>query len=224
MGHKISPYALRIGLNENFRSRWFFSKRAQVFLQADQLIRSKIQELFPKSGIAEIVIERKSLEQSKVIIHTSKPGVLIGREGQKLKRLQEVIEKGVQELFKRYNLPKPALEIEVIEIRKPYLYAAILAQLAALEIEKRQTVRRVMKRLIERARQHKEIEGVKVRVSGRLNGSEIHRSEMLSWGKMPLTTLRANIDYAFETAKCPYGIIGVKVWLYKGEGSSEAEE
>jgi small subunit ribosomal protein S3 len=224
MGHKISPYALRIGLNENFRSRWFFSKRAQVFLQADQLIRNKIQELFPKSGIAEIVIERKSLEQSKVIIHTSKPGVLIGREGQKLKRLQEVIEKGVQELFKRYNLPKPALEIEVIEIRKPYLYAAILAQLAALEIEKRQTVRRVMKRLIERARQHKEIEGVKVRVSGRLNGSEIHRSEMLSWGKMPLTTLRANIDYAFETAKCPYGIIGVKVWLYKGEGSSEAEE
>lgn len=223
MSHKIPPYALRLGSIEQFRSRWFFSKRAQVFLQADQLIRQKIQELFPKSGIAEVVIERKSLEQSKVIIHTSKPGVLIGREGQKLRHLQRVIDQDLQQLFSRYRLPKPTLEVEVIEIRKPYLHAALLAQLAAFEIEKRQTVRRVMKRVIERVRQHKEVLGVKVRVSGRLNGSEIHRSEMLSWGKMPLTTLRANIDYAYETAKCPYGIIGVKVWLYKGEGSSESE-
>ncbi len=186
-------------------------------LEADYLIRKTIWTMFPKSGVVDIVIERKSLEHSKVIVKTSKPGVLIGREGQKLKQLQAEINKTLEPLFKRAKMSKPALDFDILEVRKQNLCAQILAQQAAFEIEKRQSVRRVMKRLIERARQQRENLGIRVQISGRLNGSEIHRTEVLSWGKMPLSTLRAKIEYATDRAKCTYGIVGIKVWLYQGE-------
>ncbi len=223
MGHKVSPYVLRLGINEYWKSRWFFRKNYRVFLEADFIIRRIINEKYKKSGIIDVIIERKDPEHCKIIIKTARPGILIGREGQKLKALQEKIKKELKEHFSKYNIPEPATEIIIEEVKKPTTYAAYLAQVAAIDIEKNKSVRAVMKKIIEKAKQNKEVKGVKIRVSGRLGGANIHRSEMLSWGRMPLTTLRAKIDYAFAEALTKYGIIGIKVWLYKGE-SKEIKE
>jgi len=224
MGHKVPPYALRLGINQNWRSRWFFSKHFPVFLEADYLIRKTASEMFAKKGVTEVVIERKSFDHCRVIIKTAKPGLIVGKEGQNLNKFIEKATKATAEVFKKHNLTPPKIEVEVEEVKKPYASAQYLAELAALEIEKGVLARNVMKRVIERARQHKEIKGVKVRLSGRLNSATIHRAEWLSWGRMPLSTLRADIDYGTATAFCKYGTIGVKVWLYKGEKKDYLEE
>ncbi|MGC8981372.1 MAG: 30S ribosomal protein S3 [Minisyncoccia bacterium] len=223
MGKKISSYGLRLGINEYWKSRWYFSKKFRVYLEADYIIRKTIEEMFPKSGIVDVIIERKSPENSRVIIKTAKPGVLIGREGQRLKNLQEKIDERLSILFKKHKLEKPTLEVIVEEVRKPTACASYLAQLAAIDIEKNKSVRGVIKKIIEKAKQNKNILGIKVRVSGRLGGANIHRSENITWGRLPLSKLKAKIDFAKETALCKYGKIGIKVWLYKGD-SEEIEE
>jgi small subunit ribosomal protein S3 len=223
MGHKVSPYALRLGINEYWRSRWFFTRNYKVYLEADYIIRKTINEMFRKTGIIDVIIERKDPEHCKVIIKTARPGVLIGREGQRLRKLQEKVDKKLTELFEKNKLPKPATEFIIEEVKRPTAYASYLAQLAAIDIEKNKSVRAVMKKIIERAKQNKEILGVKIRVSGRLGGANIHRSEMITWGRMPLSRLKAKIDYAFEEALTKYGIIGIKMWLYKGD-SEEIKE
>jgi len=217
MGHKVSPYALRIGINRNWRSRWFFSKHFPIFLEADYLIRKTIDELFPKSGIIDVIIERKSLDQCKVDIFASKPGLIIGREGQNLKNLYKKLEKVLKPLFEKNKLAYPSLEINVIEIKKPYLYASYIAEQAALQIEKGAKVRTVLKSLANKLKEYKEIQGVKIKASGRLDGATIHRHETISWGKIPLSKLIADIDYASKTAFTKYGIIGIKVWIYRGD-------
>lgn len=224
MGHKISPYANRLGINEYWKSKWFFKRNFRLFLEADYLIRKIIYERFNKAGIVEIIIERKDQEHCRVIIKTAKPGNLIGREGQKLKKLQEEINKKLKTLFKNNNLAQPTLDIVVEEVKKPTLYASYLAQLIAIDIEKNKPVRGTMKRIMEKAKQHKEIQGIKIKISGRINGATIHRTESLSWGKLPLSTLRAKIDYFFTEALTKYGIIGIKLWLYKGESKDYKEE
>lgn len=224
MGHKVPPYALRLGINEYWKSRWFFPKNFRVYLEADYIIRKTIDEMFKKTGIVDVIIERKSRERSKVIIKTARPGILIGKDGQRLKNLQNKLNKKLKEHFKKFNLPEPSLEIVIQEVKKPTAYAAYLAQLAAIDIEKNKSVRAVMKKIIERARQNKEIKGVKIRVSGRLGGANIHRAESITWGQMPLSKLKAKIDYAFAEALTKYGIIGVKVWLYKGDSEEISEE
>jgi small subunit ribosomal protein S3 len=224
MGHKVSPYANRLGINEYWKSKWFFKRNFRIFLEADYLIRKIINERIKKGDVIEVIIERKDQEHCRVILRSAKPGNLIGREGQKLKRLQEEIVKKLDPLFKKNNLPQPALEISVEEVKKPTLYASYLAQLAAIDIEKNKPARGVMKKIIEKARQHKEIQGIKIKISGRINGATIHRTETLSWGKLPLSTFKAKIDYAFVEALTKYGIIGIKVWLYKGESKDYKEE
>lgn len=224
MGHKVPPYALRLGINEYWKSRWFFPKNFRVYLEADYIIRKTIDEMFKKSGIIDVIIERKDRERSKVIIKTARPGTLIGRDGQKLKQLQNKLNKKLKEHFEKFKLPEPSLEIVIQEVKKPTAYASYLAQLAAIDIEKNKSVRAVMKKIIERARQNKEIKGVKIKVSGRLGGANIHRSETITWGQMPLSKLRAKIDYAFAEALTKYGIIGIKVWLYKGDREEIKEE
>lgn len=217
MGHKVPPYALRIGINRNWRSRWFFSKKVPVFLEADYLIRKTITEMHPRSGIIDIIIERKSLDQCRVEIFSSKPGVIIGKDGQNLKNLYKKIEKKLKPLFVKNNLPYPSLEINVVEIKKPYLYAAYLAEQAAIQIEKGGRVRTVLKNIVEKVKNIKEIRGIKIKASGRLDGATIHRHETVSWGEIPLSKLIADIDYASRTAFTKYGIIGIKVWLYRGD-------
>lgn len=223
MGQKVSPYTLRLGLNELWCSQWFFSKNLAVYLEADSLIRETISKLFPKSSIGEVKIERKSPDNCKVIVKTARPGFLIGREGQNLRRLQEALDKKSEALFKKHNLIKPATEFQIEEIKKPFTSARILAQYAATEIEKRIPVRRVMKSVLEKAGQNKENLGIKIIVSGRLNGAEIHRSESMSSGRLTLGTLKSKIDFAKEIAKCTYGIVGIKMWLYKGETKGREE-
>ena len=220
MGHKVSPIALRLGLTEEHRSRWFFSKHFQVFLEADYLIRKIIKESFPKAGITQIIIERKSPDHCKIYLHSARPGLLIGKEGQILKNLIKKIETKVNPLFVQKKLTPPQIDIEIVEVKKPFMSAAYLAEVAANEIEKGMTVRKVLKRLIERAKQHKEIIGVKVKAGGRLDGSTIKRRETLIWGRMPLSKLKAIIDYAERPVLTKYGYVGLKVWLYKGDAST----
>lgn len=224
MGHKVPPTALRIGINQAWRSRWFFSKNKQLFLEVDYLIRKIIKEAFPKAGIVDIIIERKGPDHCKIYIQTARPGLLIGREGQLLKNLIKKIEKNVNPLFERKKIAPPQIDLDILEIKKPFMSAAYLAEIAGNEIEKGIPVRRVLKRLIERARQHKEILGVKVKAAGRLDGSTIKRRETLIWGRMPLSKLTADIDYAERPVLTKYGYVGLKVWLYKGEKKESEEE
>lgn len=147
----------------------------------------------------------------------AKPGLIVGKEGQNLNKFQSLVNDKMKEIFTKHKLKTPRTEIDVQEVKKPFTSAQYLADLAAQDIEKNKLARQVMKKVIEKARQHKEIEGVKIKLSGRLNGATIHRSEWLAWGRMPTTTLGADIDYGESCAYMKYGVIGVKVWLYKGE-------
>lgn len=217
MGQKVSAYALRLGINKYWRSRWLFKKNLPLFLKADHLIRKIILEMFPKAGIVEIIIERKSFDHCKVIIHSARPGFLIGKEGQLLKNLMKKLEKKASLLFEKKNLTPPKIDIDVVEIKKPFLSAAYLAEVAANEIEKGFPTRRVLKRLIERARQNKEVLGLKAIAKGRVNGATIKRKEAISWGRLPLSKLIADIDYTERPVLTKYGIVGLKVWLYKGD-------
>lgn len=224
MGHKVPAYANRLGINEYWKSKWFFKKNYRVFLEADFLIRKIIFDKFKNAFIVDVFIERKDQEHCKVIIKTSRPGIIIGRDGQRLKRLQEELRRRLLLLFDEFKIPNPSLEISVEEIKKPTLFASFNCKFIASEIEKNKSVRSVMKKTIERIRQNKEVEGVKIRVSGRIGGANIHRTETITWGRMPLSKLKAKIDYSFCEALTKYGIIGIKVWIYKGDISEIKEE
>jgi small subunit ribosomal protein S3 len=217
MGHKIPPYALRLGINTYWRSRWMTKRYFTLILEADYLIRKTIKEIFPKAGIVEIIIERKSLDHCKVSLYSARPGILIGKEGQALKNLIEKLEKKVNPLFLKNNLTPPKIDIDVIEVKKPFLSAAYLAEVAAQEIEKGMPTRRVLKRIAERAKQQKEIVGFMAIAKGRVDGATIKRAEKISWGRLPRSKLIADIDYAERPVLTKYGIVGLKVWLYKGD-------
>lgn len=217
MGHKVPPYALRLGINRNWRSRWLFSRNFSVFLEADYLIRKIIDENYPKAGIIDIIIERKSFDQCKVEIFTAKPGIIIGRDGQNLKNLYKKLEKSLKPLFERNKLSYPTLEINVIEVKRPYLHASYLAEQIALQIEKGVKARTALKNIVEKVKNLKDIQGIKVRASGRLDGATIHRHEVINFGKIPLSKIKADIDYSSKIAFTKYGIIGIKVWLYRGD-------
>jgi small subunit ribosomal protein S3 len=217
MGQKIPPYALRLGINTYWRSRWMTKRYFPLILEADYLIRKTIKEMFPKAGIVEIIIERKSLDHCKVSLYSARPGILIGKEGQALKNLMEKLEKKVNPLFLKNNLTPPKIDIDVIEVKKPFLSAAYLAEVAANEIEKGMPTRRVLKRIAERAKQQKEILGFMAIAKGRVDGATIKRTEKISWGRLPRSKLIADIDYAERPVLTKYGIVGLKVWLYKGD-------
>jgi len=217
MGHKVPPYALRIGINRNWRSRWFFSKYYPIFLQADYLIRKEIDNMFPRHGIIDVIIERKSLDQCRVEIYAAKPGVIVGKDGQNLKNLYKRLEKVLKPFFKNTKLSYPSLEINVVEVKKPYLYAQYLAEQIAIQIEKGVKTRTAMKNILNQIKEIKEIQGIKIKVSGRIDGADISREETLTYGKLPLSKLTADIDYGFKVIMTKYGTNGVKVWLYKGD-------
>lgn len=219
MGHKVSPIALRIGINQDFRSQWYFNKNKQIFLEADYLIRKIIKDLFPKAGIIEILIERKSFDVCKVYIKTAKPGLLIGKEGLALKKLITKLEKTINPIFMNKNLVPPKIDVDILEFKKPYKSAEYLVEIAASEIEKGVTVRKVLKRLIERVKQEKDVEGIKIKASGRLDGATIKRRETLVYGRMPLSQLKAKIDYAQRPVLTKYGYVTLKIWLYLKNGT-----
>ena len=206
MGHKVNPVGIRLGVSKDWNSKWFANKREFVgYLAADLKVRELLKEKLAQAGISKIQIERPA-KTARVTIHTARPGVVIGKKGEDIEKLRK-------EVSTVMGVPA---HINVSEVRKPELDAQLVAESIAQQLERRIMFRRAMKRSVQNAMRLGAL-GIKVNVGGRLNGAEIARSEWAREGRVPLHTLRADIDYGLAEAKTTYGIIGVKVWIYKGE-------
>lgn len=206
MGQKVSPLALRLGYIENWRSLWFADpKDFKQNIIEDRKIRVFIKKRFAQAAVSKVVIERLG-DRIRVIIHTARPGVIIGRRGADIDRLRTELG----------NITSKEISIEPQEIKNPMTDAQLIAQNIAFQLEKRVAFRRAMKRAIDQAISAG-VKGVKIKCSGRLNGIEMARSESYKVGKLPLHTFRAQIDYGFAEALTTYGVLGVKVWANKGE-------
>ena len=205
MGQKVHPYGFRLGFNKTWRSRWYADKEYANLLHEDLALKRDLKKRFSHAGVSKIEIERAA-NKLKIDIYTSRPGIIIGRKGVEVDKLKaEVHKRTDREVF-----------INIREIQKPELDAQLIGESVALQLEKRVAFRRAMRKAVESALRFG-ARGIKVRVSGRLNGAEIARTEWYLYGQLPLQTLRADIDYGFAEAGTPYGKIAVKVWLYKGE-------
>lgn len=209
MGQKIHPIGFRIGITEDWRSRWYAPKKQyRHLLYEDYLIRRTIKEKWYSAGISRIEIERAA-NIVRVIIYAARPGQIIGRGGQG-------IEEVTQAVYKALHPNKPELRIDVEDVRNPDQDAQLVAENIASQLERRVSHRRAIRQTLARA-QRMNLRGIKVMVAGRLGGAEIARTEWDRWGRVPLQTLRAEIDYGFAVAYTIYGTIGVKVWIYKGD-------
>lgn len=208
MGHKTTPNLFRLGIIKNWNSRWFADKDKYIsFIKHDVAIRSLITKKFDKHFVDRVEIERDG-KKITVVINTAKPGIVIGKNGLGVEDVKKSIEKIVRET-------KLTVDVVIKEVKGQDLSAAILAEQARLEVERRIPFKKAMKKLIDKAKQAG-AKGVKVSMAGRLNGVEIARRETLSWGSIPLHTMRADIDYVNDRAETIYGSIGIKVWVYKG--------
>ena len=205
MGQKTNPIGNRLGIIKGWDSNWYGGKNFAKKVVEDEKIRRYLKARIQKGGIARIVIER-TLKRITVTIHTSRPGIIIGKGGQEVDRIREEIKK----------LTGTDVQINIIEIRKPELDAAIVGESIAKQLEARMNYRRAIKMSIQ-ATMRAGAEGIKVRISGRLNGAEMARSEEYKDGRTPLHTFRADIDYCLSEAQTVYGKLGIKVWICKGE-------
>ncbi|HET8554184.1 MAG TPA: 30S ribosomal protein S3 [Rhodanobacteraceae bacterium] len=206
MGHKVHPTGIRLGIAKDWNSKWYANKGEYAqYLAADLKVREMLQSKLSQAGVSRIKIERPA-KTARVTIHTARPGVVIGKKGEDIENLRK-------EVTKMMGVPT---HINVSEVRKPELDAQLVAESIAQQLERRIMFRRAMRRAVGNAMRLGAL-GIKVNVAGRLNGAEIARSEWSREGRVPLHTLRADIDYGFAQAKTQYGIIGVKVWIYKGE-------
>ncbi|MDD5005542.1 MAG: 30S ribosomal protein S3 [Candidatus Omnitrophica bacterium] len=220
MGQKVSPLALRLGFIKNWNSLWFAKPHDYAnFLEEDYKIRRYIKEKFKQAAVSKIVIERLA-EKVKVKIYTARPGVIIGRHRADVEKLSDKI----KDITKNKEV-----SIDIKEIKDPFADAQLIAENIAFQLEKRVAFKRAIKRAIEQSKAVG-VKGIKISCSGRLGGAEIARRETYKFGKLPLQTFRADIDYGFAEALTTYGLIGVKAWLYKGDAllekpqPSEAEE
>jgi len=213
VGHKSHPYGLRVGFIYDWKSRWFAKKRdfATLLLQ-DLEIKKYIKKNFATAAIPRVDVERAS-DRVRVIIYSARPGIIIGRKGADIDRLREEL----------HNMTNSEIFIDIKEIKKPYQEAQLVAQNIAFQLEKRIAFRRAMKRALQQTMESG-AKGIKIKCSGRLGGAEIARSEGYKEGSIPLQTFRANIDYGFTEAHTTYGLIGVKVWIYKGEVIRKQEQ
>jgi small subunit ribosomal protein S3 len=205
MGQKVHPYGFRLGFNKPWRSRWFAKQGYAKLLQEDLELKEALHERLKSAGVSSIEVDRPG-NKLRVTIRTSRPGIIIGRKGAEIEKLkQDMARKTKREVF-----------IDIQEVHKPELDAQLVSESIALQLEKRVAFRRAMRKAVDSALRFG-CKGIKVRVSGRLNGAEIARSEWYLQGQLPLHTLRADIDYGFAEAHTTYGVIGIKTWLYKGE-------
>jgi len=208
MGQKVHPIGFRLGYNKTWRSRWYAGKEYANLLHEDLALKKDLKKRFAHAGVSRVDVERAA-NKLKVSIFTSRPGIIIGRKGQEVDKLkQEIQKKTGKEVF-----------INIQEILKPELDAQLVSESVALQLEKRIAFRRAMRKAVDAALRFG-AKGIKVRVSGRLNGAEIARSEWYLHGQLPLHTLRADIDYGFSEAQTSFGQIGVKTWIYKGEAEA----
>ncbi|MGM0367581.1 MAG: 30S ribosomal protein S3 [Actinomycetota bacterium] len=212
MGQKINPNGLRIGINKGWKSRWFATKDYPKLLAEDIKIREIINSQLDNAGISSIEIERTA-EDVKVDVHTSKPGIVIGRKGSTINDIRSLIE---QEIDKN-------IQLNIVEIKKPELIAKLVAEGIASQLIGRVSFRRAMKKAVSLATRAG-AKGIKVQCSGRLGGAEMARTEWYREGRVPLHTLRADIDYGFAEANTTFGKIGVKVWIYLGDRILDKEE
>lgn len=218
MAQKIKPTSLRLGIIRNWSSCWFPKKEDFKFLlEEDVLIRNIIKEKISAAGIERIDIERAG-NKCKILIRASRPGLIIGRGGKGIEDLTKNLESAIQKLRKEKGIKdKISLNLNIEELKRSEISAVVIAQNIAWDIEKRMPFRRTIKKYLEQILQNKEAQGAKIKVAGRLGGAEIARSESLQRGRLPLQTLRVNIDYGQATAFTTFGTIGVKVWINKGE-------
>lgn len=213
MGHKVHPVSFRLQVINTWPSRWYSrlgSKEYRDFIQQDVTIRKYIRSIGKEAGIDQVKIERDGRGTISLVIGVARPGLLIGRGGSGIDDLTKKIEKTVLK-------GKHKVRINIVELKKPTLSAHVVGQQMANEIEKRMPFRRVMKQTLERINREGGALGARVIMGGRLNGAEIARRETQSWGKIPLQSLRADIDYAHTEAYTNFGVIGIKVWVYRGD-------
>ncbi len=209
MGNKIHPTGLRLGVIQSHRSNWFADKKTYpALLQEDDKIRSYITKKYASSGISDVRIQRKA-DQLEVELRTARPGVLVGRQGSGIEDLRRGIQTAIRDRSRQ-------VRINVVEVERADADASLLAEYITQQLEKRVAFRRTIRMTIQRA-QRAGVIGLKLQISGRLNGAEIARSEWTREGRVPLHTLRADIDYANKTAHTTYGVLGIKVWVFKGE-------
>ncbi len=205
MGQKVNPVGFRVGFNKDWESRWFSKKDYKTLLHEDLDLRQELLKRLKHAGVSRVEMERAG-KKLTITIATSRPGVIIGKKGAEVDRLKEEIQKRLdREVY-----------IKIDEIHRPEIDARLVAESIALQLTKRVAFRRAMKRAIEMATKFGAL-GIRIRVAGRLNGAEIARSEWYLEGRLPLQTLRSDIDYGLAEAHTTYGVIGVKVWIYKGQ-------
>jgi len=222
MSHKVHPKSFRIKGTEDWNIRGFYGRKMPQYLEEDFLIKDFLRKKLIEASVANIQIEH-SANKLNVIIETARPGLIIGRGGEGIENLKKEVENKIQRKLKKRIIqgitgaPRREIKIEIREVKNPWICAALIAQMAAQQIEKRMPFRQVLKKSIERVMSNREVKGIRMEVAGRLNGIEIARNEWLGQGRLPRNTIRADIDYAHDEAKCTYGKIGIKVWLYKGD-------
>jgi small subunit ribosomal protein S3 len=205
MGQKVHPYGFRLGVTKNWRSRWFANQDYSKLLHEDLELKESLQNRLKAAGISSIEVDRPG-NKLRITIRTSRPGIIIGRKGAEIEKLKsDLAKKTKREVF-----------IDIQEVHRPELDAQLVSESIGLQLEKRVAFRRAMRKAVDSALRFG-CKGIKVRVSGRLNGAEIARSEWYLQGQLPLHTLRADIDYGTSQAFTTYGVIGIKVWIYKGE-------
>lgn len=215
MTHVAHPYVQRIGVNRDWKSRWFTAdpKKFREYLRSDAEIRRLLDKKLKGMSVDKVEIERNQ-KDIRIIIKTARPGLIIGRSGEGVVKLKKEIDL----LLRTQKLTnKPEIKLDIEEVRSPESSSSIVGQMIAEGLEKRLTFRRVMKQTIEKVMANRDVEGVRIILSGRLGGADMARKEELKKGRIPLQTLRADIDFARVTARLPYGAIGIKVWIYRGQ-------
>lgn len=222
MAHKVHPKSFRLKRMKDWKTRGFYGKNTSKYLEEDFLIKKFLSKKLEEGGVESIEIEREQ-DNVKIIIRSSRPGLIIGRGGKGVEKLNKLLEKYLKKEKKKRGkkVSLPQIKIEIKEVRNPWTSAPLTADWITQQIEKRVPFRKVLKRAINKVFSNNEVKGVRIELSGRLNGSEIARTEWLKKGRLPRQNLRSDIDYSLQEAYCKYGTIGVKVWIYKGEGTAD---
>ncbi|MBI5456771.1 30S ribosomal protein S3 [Candidatus Kaiserbacteria bacterium] len=228
MTHVVHPYAHRLGIIRDWKSRWFAATPAQYRDQVmvDAAIRRFLKKRLRGHYVTSIEIERNQ-KMIRVLIKTSRPGFIIGRGGEGSAKLTKEIEQVVRKVVPPAGAKKPVampVRLDIEEVRSPESQAPVVGYMIAEGLEKRQPFRRVLKQTVEKVMANRDVEGVRIAISGRLGGAEMSRAEEIKRGRVPLQTLRADIDFAREEAYLPYGVIGIKVWIYRGEIFAEGKK
>ena len=212
MGQKVHPYGFRVGINKPWLSKWYAGKKYADFLHEDLEFRKKVKQKLYSTGVSRVSVERAA-NKVKIIIHTARPGLVIGKKGAGIDAIRDSLQKN----------SKNEVFLDIYEIKKAETEAQLIAENVAMQLERRVAFRRAMKKAVQSARKFG-AKGIKIMVGGRLGGAEIARSEWFREGRVPLQTIRADIDYGFAEAKTTYGLIGVKAWVFKGEIYGEKEQ